>query len=285
MSIHIRMLNVEDIPLLQKVETGIENDYILRIAEQLMEGANRLFGLFSGGQLVSFGGYSIFANHYAMLGRLRSDQRFKKHGYATQLMRFMRDAAFNLPYVKWVGANTQEGNLSARRVMEKIDLQPYTTLHGALTDNVSALEKGASHWSEITDIKRKREWLLHTYVRSELIFPYECYYPFPSSMALFPDETIRDWNFYENNDQSRFLITKRDRKKHHYLQIAYPWDDIFEQAGLWRTVSREYDTLKEDVKGETYIWFDMPKDKAQSLPANHGWELPSPWMLYGMDKS
>src|SRR5699024_11097771 len=142
------MLHMEDIPLLQNMETGIENDYILRIAGNLMEGNNRLFGLFANKQLVSFGGYSLFANHYAMLGRLRSDRRFKKNGYATQLMRYMRDAAFRLPQVEWVGANTQEDNLSARRVMEKIGSQPYTTLHGALTDDVRTFKQGSTPWKK-----------------------------------------------------------------------------------------------------------------------------------------
>src|SRR5699024_1899379 len=143
-----------------------------------------------------------------------------KNGYATQLMRYMQDAAFDLPQVQWVGANTQENNLSARRVMEKINLSAHTILHGATTDDVTLLAKGAPPWQKITDIQRKREWLLHTYVENEWIFPYECYYLFPSSPALFPDDVIHEWNFYENPDHTRFVLTKKDRKKHHYLHIS-----------------------------------------------------------------
>src|SRR5699024_1345018 len=219
MTTQIRMLNAEDIPLLQAMDTGIEGDYILRIAGNLMEGNNRLFGLFIDNSLVSFGGYSIFANHYAMLGRLRSDRRFMKNGYATQLMRHIRDAAFQLPQVQWVGANTQEDNDSACRVLEKIDFRPLTTLHGALTEDVEALTEGEAAWTELTDMNQKRNWLTHTYIQRNLIFPYECYYLFPSSPVLFPDAVLNEWNMYENSDQTRIVITKKDRKKHHYLHV------------------------------------------------------------------
>src|SRR5699024_6857734 len=184
----------------------------------------------------------------------------------------------------WVGANTQENNLSARRVLEKINFHPHTTLHGALTDNVSALEEDASPWTEITDLSRKREWLTHTYIENKLVFPYEWYYLFPSSPALFPDEVISKWHSYENNSQTRYVITKKDRKKHHYIHIVYPWEDIFEQTGLWKTVTHDYKRLIKETNEETYIWFDMPKNLAMSLPKNHRWSLPSPWMLYGMDR-
>lgn len=284
MTTQIRMLNAEDIPLLQAMDTGIEGDYILRIAGNLMEGNNRLFGLFIDNSLVSFGGYSIFANHYAMLGRLRSDRRFMKNGYATELMRHIRDAAFRIPHIQWAGANTQENNLSARKVLEKINFHPLTTLHGALTDDVSVLEKDASPWMEITDLIKKHEWLARTYIANELIFPYECYYLFPSSQDLFTDDIVNEWNFYENSDQTRFVITKNDRKKHHYLHIVYPWEDIFEQSGLWRTVAHDYKQLQEQTHGETYIWYDMSKQQAETLPEDHHWHLPSPWILFGMDR-
>lgn len=285
MTIHIRMLNTEDIPLLESMHTGIEHDYILRIAGNLMAGANRLFGLFADETLVSFGGYTIFADHYAMLGRLRSDRRYTQNGYATRLMYYIRDAAFQIPQIQWAGANTQEGNFSARRVLEKINFHSYTTLHGALTDNVRELAKEASPWQEVTDNNRKREWLLHTYVNNDMVFAYGCYYLFPSSPDLFQDDVLNDWHFYENNDHTRFIITKKDRKKHHYLHISYPWNDIFEQSGLWATVSRDYCKLKKETNDETYIWYDMTKAQAQSLTAGHHWKLPSPWMLYGMDRT
>lgn len=285
MTIHIRMLHVKDMPLLQVMDTGIEDDYVLRIADSLMQGDNRLFGLFVDDTLVSLVGYSIFANRYAMLGRLRSDQRYMKKGYATKLMGYARDAAFQIPGIEWVGANTQEDNPSARRVMEKIHLAPLTMLHGATTSDVSSLAKEASPWKQIIDINRKQTWLMHTYVKKELIFPYECFYLFPSSAALFPDEVINEWNFYENNDQTRFVITKTDQKKHLYLQIAYPWEDILDQPGLWATVARDYNALRNETNEASYMWLDMPKTQAQSLPEGHNWTLPSPWILYGIDKT
>lgn len=133
MTIHIRKLHKEDIPLLHTMRTGFEHDYILPIAAELMEGDNRLFGLFVDDTLASFAGCSIFAGRYAMLGRLRSDRRFQSNGYATQLMRHMRDLAFQLPEITWVGGYTQENNFSGKRVMEKVDLQPLAVRYGAIS--------------------------------------------------------------------------------------------------------------------------------------------------------
>src|SRR5699024_2111437 len=160
-----------------------------------------------------------------------------------------------------------------------------TTLHGALTEDVEALTEGEAAWTELTDMNQKRNWLTHTYIQRNLIFPYECYYLFPSSPVLFPDAVLNEWNMYENSDQTRIVITKKDRKKHHYLHVAYPWDDIFEQAGLWQAVARDYRALKEETNEKTYIWYDMTKQQALSLPDDHHWHLPSPWRLYGMDRT
>src|SRR5699024_3275652 len=137
MTTQIRMLNAEDIPLLQAMDTGIEGDYILRIAGNLMEGNNRLFGLFIDNSLVSFGCYSIFDIHYSMHVHSRSDYRFMTNRSATESMSHIRNAAFRIPHIQWAGANTQEYNLSARRVLGQIKFRPWTRINGALTDDVS----------------------------------------------------------------------------------------------------------------------------------------------------
>lgn len=73
----IRALTKEDLPSLQAMETGIEDDYVIRVFERISTGNNKLFGLFSNDQLVSVGGLTVFAKQYAMLGRMRSDLRFR----------------------------------------------------------------------------------------------------------------------------------------------------------------------------------------------------------------
>ncbi|MFD1360116.1 GNAT family N-acetyltransferase [Lentibacillus salinarum] len=284
MSKIIRMLDSSDTTHFEAMDTGIEFDYIPHIFDKLTTGDNRLYGLFLDGQMVSMSGYSIYSSRYAMLGRLRSDRRFNGYGYATELMAYVMNEAFKPGSIHWVGANTEEDNLPAQRVLERIGLTPYVTLHGALTKDPSTFESGAHPWQPITDLARKREWVDKYYAQTGAVFPYECYYPFPGSTDLFQDDDLKQWSFYENASQTRFLITKYDQKKHHYLHAVYPWHDIALQPGLWETIARDYWELKQKTDDDTYIWMDLTREEAQTLPAGHPFELPSPWVLYGINR-
>ncbi|MBB6449900.1 RimJ/RimL family protein N-acetyltransferase [Geomicrobium halophilum] len=280
----IRQLHVEDLPRFENMDTGIEDDYILDIFDHLVTGNHRLYGLFVDGQLVSTGGYTIFANHYAMLGRLRSDQSFQGRHLSTKLMTFVIRKALEHPDIQWVGANTQEHNTPARRVLEKLSLKPQATLFNATTNNVTALHSGGEPWKPIHDLQRKREWIEKTYIRPSAIFPLECYYPFPASPSLFSDEHLQSWSFYENQTQTRFFIAKTDQKKYHYLHVVYPWSDLWTQNGLWETVSAAYRTLQAQTRSDTYIWIDLTREEVNLLPEDHSFTLPSPWLLYGMNR-
>ncbi|MDN7246464.1 GNAT family N-acetyltransferase [Planococcus shenhongbingii] len=278
----IRVLNLEDLPYLEEMETGIEDDYVKRIFEWLVTSDNnRLFGLFLDNQLASICGYSLFAKHYVMLGRIRSDIRYRGKDLATVLTGRVMDEAFKLPEVQWVGANTQEKNLPARRVLEKLELTPYAPIHGATTKDVSKLAKGAPVWHEITDLERKKIWVDKLYVKTGAIFPYECYYSFPASKELFTEDELKKWSFFENKKATRFLIVKKDIKKHHYLHTIYPWNDLAEQPGLWETIDAAYRRLCQEIGEDTLIWMDFTKVQASALPQNHDFELSSPWILYG----
>lgn len=280
----IRQLTGEDLPHLATMETGIEEDYVIRVFERISSGNNRLYGLFWNGQLVSVGGYSIFAKRYAMLGRMRSDLRFRGNALSTTLMSAVMEEAFKLEDIEWVGANTQEENSSARRVLQKIGMTEHSMTHGAITKNVSMLETGAAFWREVQSLEHKKQWTNRLYVEPETVFPYECYYPFPASVDLFTDDNLKEWTFYENETATRVLILKQDIKKHHYLQAIYPWDDFTEQPGLWETISSAYRKMSAEVEEESYIWMDLTKEQAQSLPDGHSFKLPSPWILYGISR-
>ncbi|WP_174616058.1 GNAT family N-acetyltransferase [Virgibacillus ihumii] len=284
MSYAIRVLQGDDLQLLKDMDTGIENDYVIRVFDRLTQKPNRLYGLFLDENLVSVGGISIYAGSYAMLGRIRTDRRYKKKGLASEIMSYMKDEAFRDERIQWVGANTQEENLPARRVMKKIGLTKHTMLYGALTKDTSMLESGAVPWKPITDLERKKKWLDHTFIQPGNVFPYECYYPFPATVELFQDSELHMWTFYENADASRFLITKPDQKKHHYLHAIYPWSDLTDQKGLWETISRDYRQLAKQTGEETYIWMDLTKEEVQTLPADHDFILESPWILHGISR-
>ncbi|WNF36663.1 GNAT family N-acetyltransferase [Bacillaceae bacterium IKA-2] len=277
----IRMLHSEDYPYLEAMDTAIEDDYVGRIFHRLTTGNHRMYGLFLDKQMVSMGGYSIFSGRYAMLGRLRSDRRFRGNEFATELLAYIKNEASQVSGIQWVGANTQEDNIPARRVIEKLELTPYSVLHGAITKDTSALESAAKPWNPIYSIERKKSWLREVYLKSSSVFPYECYYSFPASNALFQEHDLDKWGFYENESETRVLITKYDQKDHHYLHAIYPWSDITAQKGLWETISNDYRKLTKQTEGDTYIWIDLTKEAVQCLPVAHKFELPSPWILYG----
>nr|WP_246593728.1 GNAT family N-acetyltransferase [Evansella tamaricis] len=283
------------------MDTGISDDYVGRIFDRLTTGNHRLYGLFLDDQLVSMGGYSIFAGRYAMLGRLRSDRRFRGKDLATELLSHILNGAFKVNGIEWVGGNTQEDNTPARRVLEKIGLTPILTVHGVLSQDISILKSDARPWKQINSVERKWFWLQERYVKTGKVFPYECYYSFPSSHALFQEEEIEKWTFFENEEQTRFIITKRDQKGHQYLHVVYPWNDFSTQKGFWETVAKGYDQMQKEIeledkdsdteksKGfpgakESFIWLDLTKDEVQRLPQEHPFEVPPAWVLYGVRK-
>lgn len=281
----IRQLDLEDLHYLEKMKTGIEDDYILRVYNRIAGGSSRLFGLFQDGQLASIGGYTIFADQYAMLGRMRSDLRYRGNNLSTQLMAHIMKEVLSLPAVQWVGANTQVENGSARRVMDKLGLTEVSTLYSAVSSNVASLAACDAVWQELSDLTQKQEWINQLYIQTGEVFPYECYYTFPASQALFADADLSQWAFFENRDKSRVLIAKKDYKRNYYLHAVYPWDDLMEQPGLWETISTAQHRLSEKVKSETLIWMDLTPDQVSSLPAHHPFDLPSPWILYGTNRS
>lgn len=280
----IRILNTDDYPHMQALDTGIKNDYVKTIFNKLTTGNNRLFGLFLDQKMVSLGGYSVFAKHYAMLGRLRSDRQYKNQGFSTTLMNYVINDAFQQNDIQWIGGNTQENNISGQRVLEKIGLSRQITLYGAVTQDISPLENGATPWNLLTDLKRKKSWIHEMYVKPAAFFPVECYYLFPGSTDLFPEEQLNQWNFYENDNQTRFLILKFDQKKQQILHAVYPWNDIASQSGLWETIARDYYKMRKQTEEDALVWIDLSKEAAHHLPPGHPLELPSPWILFGIDK-
>lgn len=282
---HIRRLEANDYPHMEALDTGIKDDYVKHIFPTLTTGNNRLFGLFLDKKMVSLGGYTVFANRYAMLGRLLSERHFKNQGFSTTLMNHVLHDAFQQKNIQWAGGNTQENNISGQRVLEKIGLSRQITLTAAITQDLSPLYSGAAPWHLVTNIKRKKSWVNERFMKQGAFFPLECYYPLPGSAGLFPEEKLAQWHFYENNSQTRILILKTDQKKHTYLQAIYPWDDITTQPGLWESMAHGFQKLQQLTTDEAYIWMDLTKQAVESLPARHPFELPSPWIVFGIDRS
>ncbi|WP_416147470.1 GNAT family N-acetyltransferase [Salipaludibacillus sp. HK11] len=280
----IRVLTSDDFPLYEAMDTSLEDDYIKVIFNYLTTDNNQLYGLFIDNQLAAVAGFTIVAERYAMLGRLRTARSFRGKSYASEIMAYVRDEAFQVSGVEWVGANTEEHNKPTRHILEKIGLTPYITLHTATTQDLSSLDFGANLWQPVHSLERKKEWLQKAFLNDSKVFPYECYYPFPASEPLFPEEHLRKWSFFENDEKTRFVITKHDSKGTDYLHTVYPWNDISSQEGLWETISHSYRQLTEEMGEETRIWIDLTNDALQTLPADHPFSLLSQWILHGEDK-
>ncbi|GEL76599.1 GNAT family N-acetyltransferase [Tenuibacillus multivorans] len=279
-TIQIRQLRLEDHDLVKSMQTGIEDDYIVRVFERLIRN-DVIYGLFNDDQLVSTAGYSLYANQYAMLGRLRSDNRYKGKGYATQLIEFIIEQLQHENHIKWIGANTQRHNFPALRVLNKLNLPQLKALHGSTLVKPEVLNyTPGEKWTPIETLEGKREVLSSIEHNPDVIFPYECYYPFPSHPNLFKDDEIKDWYFFKNPNNNRFIIINFDQKKHQYAHVVYLWDDVFTQPGLWETILDTHKEFQKTYGDDTYVWIDLT-DESRKDACEEAFQIQDPWILHG----
>ncbi|GEN46710.1 GNAT family N-acetyltransferase [Alkalibacillus haloalkaliphilus] len=282
-TIQIRPLTINDEEKIANMQTGIEDDYVVRIFERLITSEEHaLYGLFSDDQLVSVAGYSVFKGQYGMLGRLRSDQRYLGNGLATTIIEYIIEQLKKDDQIKWVGANTQLHNFPALRVLEKLQLPRLELLHPAvLVDQSKMPEPTGDVWTKLETLEEKRKWIDTIQHDDSVIFPLEAYYPFPTSPELFKDEDLEMWSFFENEAQDRFAIVKFDQKRDQYAHVVYLWDDLFEQPGLMKTLYEELEEFKKQYGDETYIRFDLPDETRNKIPNDDAFKFQDPWILHG----
>ncbi|MBM7634756.1 GNAT family N-acetyltransferase [Geomicrobium sediminis] len=276
----IRQLHPEDQTYYEQMDTGIEDDYIAAIFPYLVTGPNKMYGLFIENQLVSTAGFTIYHSVYAMLGRLRTDRRYRGQNLATEILNNVLERAWEHSEIQWVGANTQQSNIPAQKVLRKIGLTPRISLQSATTTSPNQLADEHAQWTEITSLSKKKTLLSEQYVQPGRVFPYECYYPFEAKTELFHDDEVATWRFFENNQCDRFFITKYDQKKYHYLHVVYPFQDLFNQSGLWATITHAHNDSQSQFEEDVHVWVDITNDQMAKLPNQHPFDLPSPWNLY-----
>ncbi len=285
MAVTTRQLTPKDFDLYQSMETGLEEDYMLRVFNRISQGDNALFGLFEDETLVAVAGYTVFAQEYVMLGRLRSDRRYRNMGYGTRIIQYVIDQALANPSVEWICANTEQHNTPALTVLKKLNIPPIESLYAAQATDVSRLGSDKQVWSEVKDLAIKKEWINQTYLNPSFeasIFPFEAYYPFPIGDSLFEDR-LSDWRLFENAERTRYLLMWEEKKGDDLLHVVYPWNDLVEQAGLFETIQSEFDKAK-DKGTASVIWMDLTEEDAASLPDSHPFDLPSPWILHGLSR-
>lgn len=285
MTLTTRQLTKDDFHLYKKMQTELEEDYMIRVFDRLTEGDNYLYGLFENDALIAIAGYTLFAGEYAMLGRLRSDWRYRKKGYGSKIIQYMIDEALKHPTVKWIGANTEQHNKPALSILKKSEIPPVATLYAAQTKDVSSLTNQEKAWTEVTSIEKKQEWIQKTYLNPEFettVFPFEAYYPFPARPSLFENQ-LDKWRFFENENQTRYFITWTEEKGQNYLHVVYPWSDFIEQSGFFETVHSEFERAKKRNEADL-IWMDLTEEEVATLPSEHPFKHPSPWVLHGKFK-
>ncbi|MEQ6391198.1 GNAT family N-acetyltransferase [Bacillaceae bacterium S4-13-58] len=282
-TLHVRKLSLEDLPQLQAMDTGIEDDYVIYIFENLVtEKSHSVYGLFDHEKMVAIAGYTVFAKHFAVLGRLRSDRRYRGNGHATELLKWIMDELNGMDDIHWIGAATNEPNLPARRVLDKLGLSADAIYHSLVLKSPDVFGSVADGpvWDPVTDISEKRKILLAHQNNALGMFPYECYYPLPFVEELFADEYLDSLAIFINPDGDRFVALKADSKGDWYAHVKYFWDDHFEQPGFWKTVF-EYTRQHRNSMG---IWIDFSPQGFRNIPNLEAFDIQEPWMMYGVWK-
>lgn len=267
------------------MDTQLKDDYMLRVFDRLTSDGNALFGLFQEETLIAVAGYTLFAGEFAMMGRLRSDSRYRKNGYGTLITDYIYKQVKNNPGIKWIGANTEQHNKPAQKVLKNLAVPHITTLYAAQTDDISGFtaQKERGNWQRVDSVSKKRKWLEKTYLNPQFdkaVFPLEAYYPLPACASLFTDDRLDGWICYENLDSSRAVFMWEEEKGKTYLHVVYPWSDVMTQPGLLSVIEEEFINSKQNSEVST-IWIDLTEEEVALLPDSHPFDLPSPWMLHG----
>ncbi|MFD2922654.1 GNAT family N-acetyltransferase [Halobacillus naozhouensis] len=276
----IKKLSLNDFHAVKQMNTGIDDDYVIRIFDRLISSRTQeLFGLFHEGELVSIGGYSLFGNNqYAMIGRLRSNLKLRSKGYSTALLTQLIKELRQKPDVKWIGANTHVSNDPTRRVLEKIGMQPglvshYLTL--TAPEKLNGYTPGAV-WKEVFNTREKLSYLLNLSDNALGLFPYECYYPLPYDQVFFTENYLEEACMYVNPDKTRFVLIKNDQKKYRYAHVKYFWNDHYQQPGFFETILDHWNK-NDDNYGS---WIDFSVEGFKQIADVSPYEVQDPWILY-----
>ncbi|WP_070121187.1 GNAT family N-acetyltransferase [Bacillus marinisedimentorum] len=275
----IRKLTASDIEALKNMETGINDDYVVRIFPRIVEArSHELFGLFENGSMVVIAGVTFFENRYAVLGRLRTDRSHLQKGYATKLLHAITETLTEKEEIQWIGAATNTNNPAAVKVLHKLGMNMHSAFHSVTIDPADASFLTGNEdktWDEVTGVEEKR-YLLEQLppAKNELqLFPYECYYPLPYEPQFLSDVYLAKCIFYKKG--SRFAVVMPDEKAESYFHVKYFHEDLFKQSGLWNTIV----PLAED-NGRKF-WLDLPPDSFISMPERSRFNIQDQWALYG----
>ncbi|PAE15193.1 hypothetical protein CHH91_15755 [Virgibacillus sp. 7505] len=279
----IRQLTINDYRAVLNMQTGIEDDYVLRIFPQLIENpAQTLFGLETEEGIAALAGVYRLPNGNGILGRLRSDIRFHSRGNATALLQHIIAFCENDPTMNWVGAITRKSNLPAQRVLDKLHIHAESSFISLLMEAPEKfVSPSAAPWELIEGTENKRAAIEQAAVDTKAAFyPFEAYFPIPYASAILEDAYIEKLAVFRDPDSSRVMAIQEDHKGMDIAQIQYLWPDVFQQDGLWAAV---FNYLKQSDK-PLVPQLDVSSENASSIPAAFSgsfMEDDDPWLIYG----
>lgn len=274
----IRRLSVDDFEALKQMHTGINKDYVLHIFAESVNN-EETYGAFVDDQLVSIAAFTVFAGRYAVLGRLRTDIRFRGRGIVTQLLKELCGKIDDNPRLAWVGLATQADNFPVHQVAGKLKMNRLSTFNSCSLDEGgqavlhSELPTLFNEWTVVGDLKEKQALLNNLSIQENQlrIFPYECYYPLPFESPLWTEDYLEKCKCLK--DDGRFVLFMPDEKGSSYLHMKYFWDDSFSRPGLWQAA------LTEAGKIGRKLWIDLPE--TQNFDETAAPFERTAWMCFG----
>ncbi|GEM05753.1 hypothetical protein HMI01_27410 [Halolactibacillus miurensis] len=277
--ITIRPLTTTDFTLYQQMETGVENDYMLHVYDRLITPPNNyLYGLFKDKILVTVAGYTYFPGGNVMLGRLRSDLRFRKLGYPTQLLHFLVDIIKQDPDVCFIGGYTHIENWPAKKILAHLGLTFIDKYHNFPAINLGPfIVDKTLIWDEVITHSEKRAALQTLMNENIASFVYEAYYPFPFSSCLISDDKFSAMRIFQSPLTQRYLFVDDDYKGEKLLNIRYVHEDIFTTPGLFHTIA---ELLKHEP--DRLPWFNFSKTQYSELKHKDCFRLEEGWELHGV---
>ncbi len=269
----IRKLTAADRKDVIAMETGIEDDYVIRIFPKLIE-QHDMLGYFEGPTLVGIAGMTIYEGEIAVLGRLRTHSNYRGRGIASALMNELKEEAFHSLNLNWACYATEENNIPGNRMARhlQMNLEAIVVSSRISPGTVEGTLDTQPYRSDYSR-ESKKKYLEEYSVNEDLdFFPHSIYYPLPYVPNL-TDGYLDSIEMFQNHSGS-FIIMKEE-KGATYLHVKVWNERTLHSKELWQIVNAEAE------KEARSIWIDLPTEQAKWLEAHSHQTI---WHLYGKKK-
>ena len=269
----IRKLGYLDVPQVEEMPTGIEDDYVIRIIHKLIQNEN-MIGFFMKEKLVGIAGMSLFEGEAAVLGRLRTHKDYRKKGIASALMNTLQTKAFENPAVIWTGYATEDYNTAGNSLAPHLQMQLESEIVSCRISPQSILgQTDTEPFNKVNDMDKKVTIEKYWKTSVSSFFPYSIYYPLPYLPSL-SSVYLKQVEVFVN-DNGGFLLMKEE-KGASYLHVKVLNKSTVYSKAMWKSVNAY---ALEEARA---IWIDLPKQDAKWLePFSHQ----TTWHLYGQKRS